>query len=1018
MLEDEVLSIINELNHKLNQLNNTQQSHVEGSSTNKSNLNFIDCSVVKILKMTINELSSKQNSTMMPLVHETINNMIGNFTQSYPDIPKKQKSDSCSDEVIKPQTSVDKPTINNNSVERCFNLIENPIIISSDDSETVVMNYQFEYNPRFIDITNQSELTTKPTNIKRKLKTCTQDFHLVLNIGFGYSPKGIILKCFAGYCNLKSYDRHFFQTHYEKCHAIIKFNGTCESCEQTLNINNVSEELDHIYKFHMTEATKQKKDDLPSDENEEISEVQTVSDATTKSMMNEQQIDELIKQLENTDDTDDLPISSEMDIAVLDNSLMHQTIDISSTKPLTTQKLPETPMELLSSDNEVSVDLFENITNHETKNHTKSSFEKLSKKSSKRLGKTIDPKLVVKKKYKNDKDPSEKPTATATPNLYLRVSLTKLSDETITHYLNRKEFEDPKTTTKNKSKHKEPSKRKQDKSIGNKDVKIQITKQIIPTVFKRSLSLNSSRSEISPIRSPHKIDPLKITLKKCDINKNKTGSNSYKILNGSMEPHSSDENPEKMINTESIVPSKNPGQKQEMTKYITPKTTVNSPDKLFDETIMLLNEAEIHIPKLKMRPNLCSIDKAQSRENKTQSRENKTPNRENKSPNTVESNIKNDTHKTKNDAHNMGRSSSTEVPSTSKRTDENNIDESSSISVTKEVEQSINKSIANTNVEKLALKSPFKNNDRQLAIDKAVILAQLSACTLHDEIKSPHESINSLEIDSEIETDNSVIIVSTPTSDHVPTVKHIHFRLLQPWLKKRSHSKYDISCRTQLQKIGLLARYKCMGCTCSFYTSEKSLFTSHLKLHKYHAIDNSDTFLFCSNCKYTTTNIEKLINHVQFVHQHDRYQCPYCFYRSCEVQSCATHVTKHHPFNKKCIMECPIDDVPIDVDQLNDKLQKNRLNYVAPFRCTGKFNYNFVNSSITLILIFFLCFIVCNKCFFLGGAFIKHIKTHEDKSEQPIVQKAILLLQKCMDENHYGLNQCLYCVHGTKTEGN
>lgn len=47
-----------------------------------------------------------------------------------------------------------------------------------------------------------------------------------------------------------------------------------------------------------------------------------------------------------------------------------------------------------------------------------------------------------------------------------------------------------------------------------------------------------------------------------------------------------------------------------------------------------------------------------------------------------------------------------------------------------------------------------------------------------------------------------------------------------------------------------------------------------------------------------------------------------------------------------------------------------------------------------------------------------HIKTHDEINDRPIIQKTILLLQKLMDDNHYGLNQCLYCVYGSKTEGN
>lgn len=166
----------------------------------------------------------------------------------------------------------------------------------------------------------------------------------------------------------------------------------------------------------------------------------------------------------------------------------------------------------------------------------------------------------------------------------------------------------------------------------------------------------------------------------------------------------------------------------------------------------------------------------------------------------------------------------------------------------------------------------------------------------------------------------------------------LNIRALQPWIEKRPNFKYEVSCMKMLEKNALFATYKCMGFTCSYYTSSEHLFYGHLKLHQQnHLCDYPDTYLFCSYCSYTSDKIKDLMNHIKNVHQHDKYQCSHCFYRSCEVQSCSVHMNVYHSKNEqKAVLECEIASEPIDIDGLFEKLIENRLKYVAPLRCKGK----------------------------------------------------------------------------------
>ena len=177
------------------------------------------------------------------------------------------------------------------------------------------------------------------------------------------------------------------------------------------------------------------------------------------------------------------------------------------------------------------------------------------------------------------------------------------------------------------------------------------------------------------------------------------------------------------------------------------------------------------------------------------------------------------------------------------------------------------------------------------------------------------------------------VTVQTPV-----VMNKLNIKTLQPWIDKRPNFKYEVSCMKMLEKNSLFATYKCMGFTCSYFTSSEHMFYGHLKLHQQnHLCDYPDTYLFCSYCSLTFEKIKDLLNHIKEIHQHDKYQCSHCFYRSCEVQSCSVHMDIYHSKQEsKTVLECEIENVPIDIDGLFEKLIENRLKYVAPLRCKGK----------------------------------------------------------------------------------
>lgn len=142
------------------------------------------------------------------------------------------------------------------------------------------------------------------------------------------------------------------------------------------------------------------------------------------------------------------------------------------------------------------------------------------------------------------------------------------------------------------------------------------------------------------------------------------------------------------------------------------------------------------------------------------------------------------------------------------------------------------------------------------------------------------------------ESQNSSILLSSSST----------YKKLRPWMTPtpNGNQKFLDICESMLELTCLSALFKCMSVGCLFHTSDVKLFEQHLSLHlQYHKTDFAN-FSLCAYCDFAgspLSELSDLVNHIVNVHSADKYQCFYCFYRSCDLQV-QTHLNLHHK-NKK-----------------------------------------------------------------------------------------------------------------------
>lgn len=130
-------------------------------------------------------------------------------------------------------------------------------------------------------------------------------------------------------------------------------------------------------------------------------------------------------------------------------------------------------------------------------------------------------------------------------------------------------------------------------------------------------------------------------------------------------------------------------------------------------------------------------------------------------------------------------------------------------------------------------------------------------------------------------------------------------KMLRPWLSEHSSKPTKIAHEMLRDHKCLAAMFKCMGSSCSFYTSNVTVFQEHLNLHKVHQAGDEVNFLSCAYCECKTTTTARLTTHIINEHGYDGYQCAFCFFRAYnDFHVFDNHQSKHHPLQLRSVIEC------------------------------------------------------------------------------------------------------------------
>lgn len=158
-------------------------------------------------------------------------------------------------------------------------------------------------------------------------------------------------------------------------------------------------------------------------------------------------------------------------------------------------------------------------------------------------------------------------------------------------------------------------------------------------------------------------------------------------------------------------------------------------------------------------------------------------------------------------------------------------------------------------------------------------------------------------------------------------------KILRPWITSTSSFKIRSAVYMLKSHKYLAALFKCMGSTCSYFTSDKSLFTLHLQLHFLHQKNDKFYFLSCAYCENTASTVAGLISHIMSHHAYDKFQCAYCFYRAySDFQVFHHHQIAYHKNKKKLLIECEVPAVKNQGSEIM-RIKKNIPYFIPQVKC-------------------------------------------------------------------------------------
>jgi hypothetical protein len=164
------------------------------------------------------------------------------------------------------------------------------------------------------------------------------------------------------------------------------------------------------------------------------------------------------------------------------------------------------------------------------------------------------------------------------------------------------------------------------------------------------------------------------------------------------------------------------------------------------------------------------------------------------------------------------------------------------------------------------------------------------------------------------------------------------FKLVNAWLASKNSSwtsKNMKSLRKMMSKESLISTYKCMGEFCSYVTTSERNFSKHLDCHE-ESSEIQRFWLNCPYCFFVAESSKSLLKHYREQHQHDKYQCGDCFYRSVNTSSCWEHIQSHHKSQSIGILECPLVEKP-KIISTHVRLIYKRKKFVSQLPCSSKY---------------------------------------------------------------------------------
>lgn len=199
-------------------------------------------------------------------------------------------------------------------------------------------------------------------------------------------------------------------------------------------------------------------------------------------------------------------------------------------------------------------------------------------------------------------------------------------------------------------------------------------------------------------------------------------------------------------------------------------------------------------------------------------------------------------------------------------------------------------------------------------------------------------------VEPELTTESKVTIkreIIKLSDDMLDEKKPYNANELMPWVKnkKRKNFKNRKIYDSMMDTASLANLFKCMEANCKFSTSILSKFEFHIQKHHNNNQAFPGTTKFqgmCAYCPFGHPVAFSLAAHIERIHGCSPFQCPKCFYRCDEAETCYEHMREHHKGNNAAIIECPVQrrsQVSI-LRRINWMRQLN----VQPIQCIGELN--------------------------------------------------------------------------------